>query len=232
MNKSTPTQVTFVGSCQMESLAWYFAYLLPDAEINYFPFSHGKGHGEYNGFWHYKKFELLKNRNAFTKKFVHNTKLWEPNSIHRTQEYDDYISSSDLVIYQVLSTKASPKYYKQRLESLISKDATRFKLPAFHIDRKNIDETLQGMRNRCDVNNTDIHIDDILKNVSLDSMINVERGHPKAIYFLEVARLLCLKLGIDFLVKKIMQCLQKQAFPSDNENFDYDSNLCRHSNKS
>ena len=198
-------KIAFIGNCQIEALSWYFKYLLPDAQINWIRFSYGRKGRVYKGLPYGRVFERLKNRKAFTKKFLNKSEL--------NQDADEYISSCDLVIYQVLSKKASPKYYKQRLESLISKDATRFKLPAFHIDRKNIDETLQGMRNRCDVNNTDIHIDDILKNVSLDSMITGTKMHPKAIYFLEVARLICLKLGIDFFSEKDYAMFAKTGFP-------------------
>ena len=222
-------RIAFVGNCQLESLSWYFQYLLPNAQIHWVSFSigefppeidltdqsdfnttdivgrAGKQYKRYGGFNFRQKFKNLKNRKAFTKKFLDKPKL--------TQDPDDYISSCDLVVYQILSKTASPKYYKQRLESLISKDATRFKLPAFHIDLKNIDKTLQGIRDRCDVNNTDIHINEILEHVAVKSMTTQTPSHPKAIYFLEVVRLLCFKLGIDFFSEEDYEMFVKTGFP-------------------
>jgi len=188
----------------MESLSWYFQYLLPDAQIHWISFAHGRTPG-YNGFNFSLTFKHLKNRKTFTKKFLDESKL--------TQDPDDYISSCDLVVYQILSKTVSPKYYKQKLESLISKDAIRFKLPSFFISCKNISKTLQGMRDRCNKNNTDIHINEILEHVAVESMTTQAPHHPKAIYFLEVARLLCFKLGIDFFSEEDYEMFLKTGFP-------------------
>lgn len=198
-------KIAFIGNCQTETLSWYFQYLLLDAQINWISFSLGRKDKHYNGFNFWSTFRRLKNRKAFTKKFLSRSRI--------NQDTDEYISSSDLVIYQVLSKGASPRFHTQRLKSLISKDAIAIKIPSFHIGKNNIDKTLQGMRDRCDQNNTDIHINDILKNVPVESMITGEKMHPKAIYFLEVTRLICLKLGINFFSEEDYKMFIKTGFP-------------------
>lgn len=198
-------KIALIGNCQTEALSWYFQYLFPHAQVHWINFSLGRKDIYYNGFGFLGKFRLLENRHAFTKKFLNKVKL--------TQDPDDYISSCDLVIYQCMFEHASPRFHTQRLKSLISKDAIPVKIPSFHIDKNNIDETLQGMRDRCDRNDTDIHIDDILKNVPVESMISGQKVHPKAIYFLEVARLICLKLGVNFFNEEDYQMFMKTGFP-------------------
>lgn len=78
-------KIACIGNCQLESLAWYIKYLLPNDECWWISFD--KVYGGYN---FKEKFNEV-NHELFTKDFIDNVRC--------PYNHLDYIKSCDYVIY-------------------------------------------------------------------------------------------------------------------------------------
>ena len=196
-------KIACIGNCQLESLAWYIKYLLPNDECWWMSFNQ-KDYGGYNFN------EELKEANGelLTKDFIDNVIC----------PYDeiDYIKSCDYVIYFKMYERASPNYHMEKIKTLFNENCKSVSVTNFYIDRDQYTKTLNGMIARDQARGVDFGIDKIINQDNKKEMLPLrkhEPNHPPSNYFLKLLQLICDHFDWKYFSKQDHEMFLKVGFP-------------------
>lgn len=196
-------KIACIGNCQLESLAWYIKYLLPNDECWWVSFNKK----EYAGSNFKTTFNKV-NHELFTKDFIDNVRC--------TYNHLDYIRSCDYVIYLKMLEHASPKYHTEKLKTYLNENTKLLSITNYHIDVDKYDETYKGMRDREKARNTEITIDQIINQHNKNDMLPLrkdEPNHPPSNYFLKLLGLICEHFDWKYFSKEDHDMFLKTGFP-------------------
>ena len=196
-------KIACIGNCQLESLAWYIKYLLPNDECWWFSFDKEK----YGGF-NFKARLNRVNREFFRKDFIDNVRC--------PHNHLDYIRSCDYIICLKMFEGASPDFHTKKLKTYLKENAKLLSVTNYYIDPDNYDKTFKGIQDRDNSKNVDIKIDKIInqhnKNEILP-LIKHEPDHPPSNYFLKLLELICEHFGWEYFSKEDHEMFLKTGFP-------------------
>lgn len=196
-------KIACIGNCQLESLAWYIKYLLPNDECWWISFNK-KGYGGYN--FNSKLNEV--NGELLTKDFIDNV-ICPHNEI-------DYIKSCDYAIYFKMHENASPDYHIKKIEKYLNKNCKSVCVTNFYIDPDNYDKTFKGIIEREKSKGTEIGIDRIINQYNKNEMLpprKNEPNHPPSNYFLKLLQLICEHFDWKYFSKEDHEMFLNVGFP-------------------
>lgn len=196
-------KIACIGNCQLESLAWYIKYLLPNDECWWVSFNK-KMYGGYN----FKaKFNEV-NHELLTKDFIDNVKC--------PHNHIDYTKSCDYVIYLKMYEAASPKYHIEKLKTYLSDTCKSISVANYYIDTDKYTESLEGTNKREKSRGVDIGIDKIINQDNKNEMPpprKNEPNHPPSNYFLKLLKLVCEDFNWKYFSKEEHEMLLRVGFP-------------------
>lgn len=196
-------KIVCIGNCQMESLAWYIKYLLPNDECWWVSFDKKVYRGcDFNANFNNVNGEL------FTKDFIDNVRC--------PHDEIDYVKSCDYVIYFKMYEKASPNYHIEKIKTHLNKNCKSVSVTHYYIDADNYTETFNGMIAREQDRSIDIGIDKIINQKNKNKMLPLRKGqpnHPPSNYFLKLLELICEKFDWQYFSKEDHEMFLKVGFP-------------------
>lgn len=196
-------KIACIGNCQLESLAWYIKYLLPNDECWWISFD-GKRYGGYN--FNAKLKEV--NGELLTKDFIDNVIC----------PYDeiDYIKSCDYVIYFKMYERASPNYHTKKLKTYLKDDSKPLSVANYYIEpdkyTKSLEETIKKEKSK----GTEIRIGRIINQYNKNEMLPLrknEPNHPPSNYFLKLLQLICDHFDWEYFSKQDHEMFLNVGFP-------------------
>lgn len=195
-------KIACIGNCQLESLAWYIKYLLPNDECWWISFDKSYGGYNFNALFNKVNHEL------FTKDFVDNVKC--------PHNHIDYIKSCDYVIYLKMYETASPKYHIEKLKTYFKENVKASSVTNYYIDLDNYDKIFKGIQDRDNSRNVDIKIDKIINQDNKNEMLPIrkhEPNHPPSNYFLKLLKLICEDFNWKYFSKEEHEMFLNVGFP-------------------
>lgn len=170
--------ITFIGNCQTVSLCFYFQQLL--SENN-------------NICW------LL-----YGEEFKQHLNNWSVKCKNKILDYDKVIptiKNSDIIIYQNIDVSKS-LFSNTNILSKIKKDScTLIQIPSIYLLYNNFDFSIKELIKRENKNNVDIKISNIFYKFR-DTNLMLTYNHPTTFLFLEIMKILCNLLNIDFFTEE------------------------------
>ena len=198
-------KIACIGNCQLESLAWYIKYLLPDDECWWFSFNKKRYGGYFKAYLAY--FNEI-NHELLTKDFI--------DKVNYPHDAKDYIKSCDYIICLNMTPNASPEYSMNKIKLLANEHCKIVTTSNYYIDIDKYDETYKGMQNREKAGNIEITIDQIINQHNKNEMLPTgkhEPNHPPSNYFLKLLELICEHLNWQYFSKEDHDMFLKVGFP-------------------
>jgi hypothetical protein len=196
-------KIACIGNCQLESLAWYIKYLLPNDECWWVSFNKKK----YGGYNFKAKFNEV-NHELFTKDFIDNVRC--------PYDHTDYIRSCDYVIYLRMFERASPDFHTKKIKTYLRDNCKSLSVTRYCIDPDNYDKTFQGTQDRDNSRNVDIKIDKIINQHNKNEMLPLRKheiNHAPSNYFLKLLELICEHFDWQYFSKEDYDMFLKTGFP-------------------
>ena len=193
-------KISLIGNCQMKALAWYIQQLNSDFDVKYIWTDIGMGP--------FAKKNFFKGKSTPT---IIDTKA----SQHRLLE-------SDYIIYQPIRSSRIKEFnyediQKYNIQSkLISIGCFYCQNPTKEIvDQKQYEEKtgLLGMKERAEKFKLDIHVHKIIEQHGVNAVSTNNAYHPKALYFIELAREICVKTGWNYYSDEQYNKHLKEGYP-------------------
>jgi hypothetical protein len=198
-------RIACVGNCQLESLAWYIKYLLPNDECWWISFNN-EMYGGYN--FKFKFSKKSKKHKLFTKDFIDNVRCPYDNI--------DYIKSCDYVIYLKMLKNGSPNYYSEKLQTYFNNKCNSVSVTNYHIDINQYAKSLENLISRDQARGVDIGINKIISQHNKNEMtpkIKHEINHPPSNYFLKLLELICEHFDWQYFSKEDYEMFLQLGFP-------------------
>jgi hypothetical protein len=195
-------KIATVGNCQLETLAWYIKYLLPNDECWWISFNK-----KYKGY-NFQAAMNKVNRELLTKDFIDNVRC-SYNEV-------DYIKSCDYVIYLKMYETASPDYHTGKIETLFNENCKTVSITNYYIDTDKYTKTFNGVITRDQSRGVDIGIDKIINRDNKKEMLplsNQVPNHPPSNYFLKLLKLICEVFEWKYFSQEDHEMLLKVGFP-------------------
>lgn len=196
-------KIACIGNCQLESLAWYIKYLLPNDECWWISFN-GEG---YRGYDFKTKLNAV-NHSLLTKQFI--------DKVNCPHDDKDYIKSCDYIICQVVHPHTSPEYSMDKIKLLANEHCKIVTTSSYYIKPDKYDETYKGMQDREKVKNVEITIDQIINQHNKNEMLPIKKhqpNHPPSNYFLKLLELICGHFDWQYFSKEDQDMFLKTGFP-------------------
>lgn len=196
-------KIACIGNCQLESLAWYIKYLLPNDECWWVSFDK-KRYGGYN--FNEKLKEV--NGELLTKDFIDNVRC-----PHKEM---DYIKSCDYVIYLRMYENASINYHTKKLKTYFRDGSKSISVANYYIDTDKYTESLEGTIKREKSKGVDIGIAKIINQSNKNEMLPLrkhEPNHPPSNYFLKLLQLICDHFDWKYFSKQDHEMFLRVGFP-------------------
>ena len=196
-------KIACIGNCQLESLAWYIKYLLPNDECWWVSFNKK----EYVGYNFKTKFNKV-NHELFTKDFIDNVRC----------PYDDidYLKSCDYVIYLKMLEAASKNYNHKKIKTYLSDKCESVSVTNYYINTDQYNQSMNGTITRDRNRGVDIGIDKIINPDNKNEMIPLvkdEPNHPPSNYFLKLLELICEYFNWAYFSKEDYEMFLNVGFP-------------------
>lgn len=196
-------KIACIGNCQLESLAWYIKYLLPNDECWWVSFNKKR----YDGYNFNHKFNKV-NGELLTKDFIDNVKC-PHNEI-------DYIKSCDYVIYLEMTENSSTNYHAKKIKTYFKDGSKSISVANYYINTDKYTESLEGTHKRENSRGVDIGIDKIINQQNKNEMLPIrkhEPSHPPSNYFLEFLKLICEDFNWKYFSKEEHEMFLNVGFP-------------------
>jgi hypothetical protein len=165
--------ITFIGNCQTVSLCFYFQQLLNENN---------------NICW------VL-----YLEDFKQHIGNWSVKCKNKITDYHDSLENlknSDIIIYQNKDVNKSLFSTNKLLE--IKKNSCKLiKIPHINLNYNDFDNSIKKLINRENENNVDISISNILYKFK-DTNLMLSYNHPNTFLFMEVIKVLCNLLNVNF----------------------------------
>ena len=169
--------ITFIGNCQTVSICFYFQQLLPQNK---------------NIYWV-----------SYVEDFKKHLNDWSIKCKNKIIDYDksiQQIKESDIIIYQDIDINKSSFCNTNTLNEIKKNSCKLIKIPSAVFIHSDFDNSMKELITRENIKNVDIKISDIFyKFREKDLMINC--WHPKTFLFMEIVKLLCKLLNLDFFTE-------------------------------
>lgn len=196
-------KIACVGNCQLESLAWYIKYLLPNDECWWISFNK-KGYGGYN--FNAKLNEV--NGELLTKDFIDNVRC--------PHDEIDYIKSCDYIIYLKMTENASTNYHTKKIKTYFGDGSKSISVANYYINTDRYTESLEGTLKREKSKGVDIGINKIINQNNKNEMLPLrkhEPNHPPSNYFLKLLQLICDHFDWKYFSKQDHEMFLRVGFP-------------------
>jgi hypothetical protein len=196
-------KIACIGNCQLESLAWYIKYLLPNDECWWVSFDKKR----YKGYNFNDKLKEV-NGELLTKDFIDNVRC-PHNEI-------DYIKSCDYIIYLKMTENSSTNYHTKKLKTYFRDGSKSIFVANYYIDTDKYTESLEGTIKREKSKGVDIGIDKIINQDNKNEMLPIrkhEPNHPPSNYFLKLLGLICEHFDWEYFSKEDHDMFLKTGFP-------------------
>ena len=170
--------ITFIGNCQTVSLCFYFQKLLLHKNFYVSWISYGD-------------------------KFTKHLSKWSDKCINKIINYDDgikQIKKSDIIIYQQIGLHKSTFCNTETLRSL-NNNCKLILIPSIYVNYNDFENSIKELINRETKNNVDIKVSNILLKFKNKNLM-LTQNHPKTFLFMELVKLLCEIVNIDFFTKE------------------------------
>ena len=183
-------KIGLIGNCQLKALTHYMHKLPGEHTVNYLPISFKTSRGNWDAPWFYSQsFESLPT-----------PVLVVANTSERNGKTINYISDSDLIICQPITPTTNPIFNIDKLLDYTGPNTKILTIPSFHfcetdpvfLQKTRINETNKNIMIR-----TSAIVDKFPGKVECK---RTESGwnHPNSFYFLELTRMICEYVGLDF----------------------------------
>ena len=169
--------ITFIGNCQTVALCFYFQQLL---NTN-----------------HYVSWV------SYSDLFIQHLGNWSIKCENKIIDYDDSIQQikySDVVIYQNISLNMSSFCNTNLLHKITKKGCKLIIIPSIYLDYNDFDTSICELINRENENNVDIKVSDIFYKFNNYNLMST-KNHPKTLLFMEIIKILCNLLNINFFTE-------------------------------
>jgi len=196
-------KIACIGNCQLESLARYIKYLLPNDECWWVSFDKKR----YKGYNFNEKLKEV-NGELLTKDFIDNVRC-PHNEI-------DYIKSCDYIIYLKMTENASTNYHTKKLKTYFRDGSKSISVANYYIDTDKYTESLEGTIKREKSKGVDIGIDKIINQDNKNEMLPLrkhEPNHPPSNYFLKLLKLICEDFNWKYFSKEEHEMFLNLGFP-------------------
>ena len=170
--------ITFIGNCQTVSLCFYFQQLLNENN---------------NICW------IL-----YGEEFKEHLTEWSAKCKNKIIDYDNSIQKikdSDVIIYQNIDVNKSLFSNTTKLREITKNSCKLITIPSIHLIHNDFDSSIKELINRENKNNVDIKISNILYNFK-DKNLMLTWNHPNTFLFMEVIKLLCNLLNLNFFTEE------------------------------
>jgi len=171
--------ITFIGNCQTISLCFYFQKLLNE---------------NYNICW------LL-----FDEEFKpHITGDWCVKCKNKITDYNksiQKIKNSDVIIYQNINVNKSSFCNRDSLQQLMKSGCKLIQISSIYLIYDDFDNSIKELINRENINNVDIKVSNILYQFKHTNLM-LTHNHPKTFLFMEIVKILCNLLNLEFFKEK------------------------------
>ena len=170
--------ITFIGNCQLISLCFYFQQLLNENN-NICWVLYGEEFKQHMGNWSVK---------------CKNKIIDYDNSIQK-------IKDSDVIIYQNIDVNKSLFSNTNTLREITKNSCKLIKIPSIHLIYNDFDNSIKELIKRENENNVDIKISNIFYKFKKYNLM-LSCWHPKTFLFMEIIKLLCNLLNLNFFTKE------------------------------
>jgi len=193
-------KISLIGNCQMKSLVWYIQQLNSDFDVKYIYTDIGMG--------------PFAKKNSFKGKST--------PTIINTKASQNRLLESDYIIYQPIKPSRIKDFNYEDIQKyntkcrLISIGCFYCQKPTKEmVDRKQYEEKtgLLGMKQRAQKFKLDIHAHKIIELHGVDAVSTNNAYHPKALYFIELVREICIKTGWSYYSDEQYNQYLKQGYP-------------------
>jgi hypothetical protein len=167
--------ITFIGNCQSVSLCFYFQQLLNS--------------NEYNVCW------VL-----YGEEFKPHIGNWSAKCKNKIIDYDSsvqQIKESDIIIYQNISTDKSLFSNTGTLKEMKKGTCKLVQIPSIYLVYDDFDNSISDLVNREIKNNVDIKVSFLFTKFKTTNLM-LTHNHPKTFLFMEIVKMLCDSLALDF----------------------------------
>jgi hypothetical protein len=196
-------KIACIGHCQLESLAWYIKYLLPNDECWWVAYNKKYGGYNFNGKLKEVNGELL------TKDFIDNVKC--------PHDKIDYVKSCDYIIYIPMTESATSNYHTKKIKTYFKDGSKSISVANYYIDNDKYTESLKETNKReIEKGGTDIGIDRVINQDNINEMLPLrkyEPNHPPSNYFLKLLQLICEDFNWKYFSKEDHDMFLKTGFP-------------------
>jgi len=184
--------ITFIGNCQAVSLCFYFQQLLNKPNHNVSWVLYGEEFKQHIG------------NNGWSVKCKNKIIDYE-SSIKR-------VKNSDIIIYQNIDINKSLFSNTNTLQEIKKSSCKLIQIPSIYLIYNDFDNSIKELINRENINNVDIKLSNILyqfKDMNLMLTVN----HPKTFLFLEIVKILCDLLNLNFFTdQQYNKFLEKENY--------------------
>ena len=195
--------ITFIGNCQTISLCFYFQQLLNQNNNIYWVL-----YGE--------EFKTLANGRDNWLKKCKNKIMDYNNSIRQ-------IKNSDIIIYQNIDVNKSLFSNTSALKEIMKSSCKLIKIPSIYLLYHDFDNSIKELVNRENKNSVDIKVSNILYKYK-DEILMLTSNHPKTFLFMEIIKLLCNLLNLNFFTEEQYNNFLRDSnyakLPSDPNQYD------------
>jgi hypothetical protein len=169
--------ITFIGNCQMVSLCFYLQQLLNPSI--------------YNVCWVLYGEEFKQ----------HISGNWSAKCKNKILDYDDSvrrIKDSDIIIYQNINVNKSLFSNIKTLHEITKSGCKIIQIPSIYLIYNDFDNSIKELIKRENINNVDIKVSNILIKFKDKNLILDRADHPNTFLFMEIVKIICNLLNIDF----------------------------------
>jgi len=178
-------RITFIGNCQLMALCFYLQQL-PYRNASWICFNDEL----YKAIWHPPQPGLFMKTKHWTDKCK--------NKIYGIRNAIQEIRTSDIIIYQEVSTDKSYFCNTAKIREFCKTSCRLIKLPCIYLEYHDYDNSIKELQKRELENNVDIRVSDIFEHYR-ESNLMLSRNHPNTFMFMQVMMRLCAVLGFPFL---------------------------------
>jgi hypothetical protein len=173
--------ITFIGNCQTVSLCFYFQQLLKQTNCNVCWVLYGE-------------------------EFKIHLTAWSIKCKNKILDHEDSIQclkNSDIIIYQSINITKSLFSNATTLQEIKKSSCKLIQISSFYFSYNNFENSMQELINREKNNNVDIPVSTIFYKFKDDTLLlGNTTNHPNTFLFMEIVKLLCSALSLDFFTEE------------------------------
>jgi hypothetical protein len=170
--------ITFIGNCQTLALCFYFQQLLNSKNYHIHWLLYGEEFRQHIGTW------SAKCNNRITD---YNTSI-------------QIIKDSDIIIYQNIDENRSPFCNTNTLKMTSKGSCKLIQISSIYLIYDDFNNSIKELIHRENIYNVDIKVSSIFNNFKYRNMM-LTYNHPNTFLFMEIVKILCNFLGLDFFTE-------------------------------